>query len=345
MRLNYDVIIIGGGPSGLSAAIEIGKFSNISTIIIDENNIVGGRLLMQPHKFFGSKDQYAGFRGFEIASILKKKLNMRNVKILNNTAVWAVNKMNNVFCLSNSGKSFSIGAKHIIFACGAKEKAIFFPGWTLPGVFYSGALQSLVNIYRVKVGENVLIVGSGNVGLIIAYQLLQAGFKIKAVVEKENSVGGYEVHKNKIQRLGVPIYTSSNLIKVEGKRYLKKAVVNIKGSRKIFNLDTVCIAVGMVPQIELLNEINCEFYFNHRKEFIPKYDSDMRINKNNFVCGDLSGVEEASIAMDEGKLVGLLVCKSMGVGGEISEDRIITLKKRIKNQKLFLKTSKINEKV
>lgn len=97
-------------------------------------------------------------------------------------------------------------------ATGAGENPLAFPGWTLPGVVGAGAIQTMINVHRVSVGKRVLMIGSGNVGLIVTYQLLQAGIDVAGIVEAAPQLGGYGVHAGKVRRAGVPLYVGHTVI-------------------------------------------------------------------------------------------------------------------------------------
>ena len=147
-------------------------------------------------------------------------------------------------------------AKKIILCTGAIENPVFFPGWTLPGVMTAGAVQTLVNIYRVLPDTRFLMIGSGNVGLIISYQLLQAGAKVEAIVEAAPQIGGYQVHAAKVLRAGVPIYTKHTVKEVLGDGKVETAIITevdskwqpIKGTEKRLDVGAVCLAVGLSPR-------------------------------------------------------------------------------------------------
>jgi sarcosine oxidase, subunit alpha len=217
-----EVLILGGGPAGLSAAIELGKLG-VDTLIVDDKSRLGGKLLLQTHKFFGSvEDSHAGTRGFEIARILEEEVrNLDSVEIwLNTTAVGC-------FPIALSGWSKEVstersGPRGFWLATGAREKMLSFPGNTLPGVYGAGAFQTLVNRDLIKSSDRILIVGGGNVGLIAGYHAIQAGIHVVALVEALPQVGGYKVHADKLKRLGVPIHTSHTVVSATGKERVER---------------------------------------------------------------------------------------------------------------------------
>jgi NADPH-dependent 2,4-dienoyl-CoA reductase/sulfur reductase-like enzyme len=203
-----DLAIVGAGPAGLAAAIE-GAKRGCSTVVVDRNPKPGGQLIKQIHKFFGSREHRAGTRGVDIAQDLFREVHELGTTLMLGWEVYAIQPGRLEVVQSSFGESpdeqpeasihaakkmTSIVAKKIVLATGAEENAIHFDGWTLPGVMGAGAAQTMINVWRVLPGHRILMVGSGNVGLIVTYQLLQAGADVLAVVEAAPQIGGYRVH-------------------------------------------------------------------------------------------------------------------------------------------------------
>ncbi len=319
-----DILVVGAGPAGLGAAVEAARCGARVTVV-DENPKAGGQLYKQIHKFFGSGAHYAGVRGFQIADILLDEAKELGVNVLLDTR--AVGLLDDgSLALMQEGRLVRHRAKKVILATGAKENAFAFPGWTLPGVMTAGAAQTFCNVHGTLVGKNILMVGSGNVGLIVSYQLMQAGAKVVALVEGAPNITGYAVHAAKIQRAGVPVYTSHTIVKAEGSSHVKKATIAavntgfcpLAGSEKTLEVDTILLAVGLNPRIELAQMYRCENTFeNVLGGTFPLHDSFMRTSVENvYVCGDIAGVEEANTALEEGRLAGLHAALSLGFVGK-----------------------------
>ena len=314
-----ELVIIGGGPAGLSSAIEARK-KGVDVLLIDENLRPGGQLFKQIHRFFGSKEHLAGVRGFVIGEKLLKEVKELNVEVWLNSTVYGIFK-GNVIGVIKDGKNIVLKAKSIILATGAIENPLSFPGWTLPGVIGAGACQTMINIHRVLPGKKVLMIGSGNVGLIVSYQLLQAKADVLGVVEIMPKIGGYLVHALKIKRYGVPIYLSTTILEANGKEEVEGAVIcpvdndfkPIFKKKKEIEVDLICIAVGLSPLNELLYQAGCLFtYKGYLGGFVALHNENMETSVPGiYVAGDCSGVEEASTAMEEGKLAGISVAEKL----------------------------------
>ncbi len=317
-----DVLIVGGGPAGLSAAIECGK-SGADTVIVDDGLKLGGQLIKQTHKFFGSAKQFAGKRGIDIAKgLINEVLSLNSVELIDRSTVLALYD-DGVAVYEKNGEHHKIDAKKIIIATGAKEKMLLFTNSDLPGVYGAGAVQTLMNVYGVKPGERALMIGAGNVGLIVAYQLIQAGVEVVGIVEASDHVGGYRVHADKIKRMGVPIYLKHTIIKADGPGYVDKAIIAevddkfkpITGTEKILDVDVVCIAVGLSPLIEILGESDVKIdYIPELGGYLPIHDENMKTSNDDiYVAGDVSSIEEATSAILEGKIAAINVLKALGL--------------------------------
>jgi sarcosine oxidase subunit alpha len=294
---------------------------------------VGGQLIKQTHKFFGSQNEKAGIRGIVISDELKKDIDelkkAGKINIMLNSTVFGYyegekNLYKFMVVKRKDYDSFliEVNSKTAIFACGAMENMLLFPGNDLPGVYGAGAVQTLMNVFGVKPGKKVLMVGAGNVGLIVSYQLLQAGIDVDRVVEAAPFIGGYHVHAAKLRRYGVPIYTSHSIKEVYGKDCVQGAVVvkldknwqPIKGSEEKIECDTVCLAVGLTPTTRLLYQIGVKMDFvSEAGGYVAIHDNFMQTTiKGIFVAGDSSGIEEASTAMIEGKIAGVSAALLLG---------------------------------
>jgi len=301
-EIRVPVLIIGGGPSGLSAAIELGKLG-IETILVDDKHRLGGKLVLQTHRFFGSTDAvYAGTRGIDIASRLEKEVRTHeSIDIWLESTALAVFSDQHVGILHCGREYILVKPQAMLIAAGAREKFLAFRGNTLPGVYGAGAFQTLVNRDLVRPSNKLFIVGGGNVGLIAGYHALQAGIEVVGLVEAMPECGGYQVHRDKLARMGVPIYTSHTVLSANGSDSVESVTIAqidadfrpIPGTEKSFACDTLLIAVGLDP-------VN-EFYIKAIEFGLPAY-----------VAGDAEEIAEASAAMFSGKIKGLEIARALG---------------------------------
>ena len=331
--VKVDVLIIGAGPAGLEASLQAAK-QGASVLLIEENQRVGGQLIKQTHKFFGSKQEKAGTRGIDIAILLHQSIQslmaMDRFTLMLDATVFGFyeNKSEKEFTFAvmkrkgYQNQLVEVHCQSVVIAVGAMENMLLFPGNDLPGVYGAGAVQTLMNVYGVKPGNSVVMVGAGNVGLIVSYQLLQAGINVACVVEAAPIIGGYHVHAAKLRRCGVPILTSHSIKEVHGDHFVESAEIvtlnkqwkPVKGSEQTIDCDTVCLAVGLTPSTRLLGQIGVSMVtIPEAGGYVALHDHTMQTSVPNvFVAGDASGIEEASTAMIEGKIAGLHAAHSVG---------------------------------
>ena len=321
--INVEILVVGGGPAGLCAA-KAAAALGASVLICERDEIPGGQLVKQTHKFFGSRKQYAGDRGIAIGdSLLDEVINDPNIEVMPDTTVIGIYE-DGLVLAERSEKIIKINPRKIIVATGAAEKFLAFPGNDLPGIYGAGAVQTLMNVAGVIPGERVLMVGAGNIGLIVSYQLAQAGVETAAVIEGAPTIGGYLVHASKIQRLGIPVRTGYTIKEAYGDGKVEGAIICrldpawnlIKGSEEDIKCDTICLAVGLTPLTELCWQAGCEMAFiRELSGHVPLIDKYLQTtNPKIYVAGDVSGVEEASSAMVEGRLAGYSAACSLGYG-------------------------------
>ena len=212
-------------------------------------------------------------------------------------------------------------------------------------------MQTLMNVYGVKPGNKVLMVGAGNIGLIVSYQLMQAGVEVKAIIDAAPRIGGFLVHASKIRRMGIPILTSHTVKYAYGKDSLEKVTLwqiddkwqPIPGTEVDIEADVMCISVGLSPLTELLWQIGCDMKFvPELGGHVPLRNKDLETSiKGIYVAGDTAGIEEASSAMVEGRLAGFCAAKSLGYEGKDFEEQ----KKDCLEQLSSLRSGPVGEKI
>jgi len=348
-----DLAVVGAGPAGLAAAIE-GAKRGCTAVVVDRNPTPGGQLIKQIHKFFGSREHQAGTRGVDIAQRLFREAQALGVTLMLGWEVYDIKPGRLEVIRTSFGeltsdqpaasflgatKTQSINVEKIVLATGAEENAIHFDGWTLPGVMGAGAAQTMINVWRVLPGNRVLMVGSGNVGLIVTYQLLQAGADVAAIVEAALKIGGYGVHAAKVRRAGIPILTSHTVVEACGESRVTGAIIAqvdaswnpVPGSEKTFDVDTICVATGLRPNARLASLAGCRLTNSPvLGGWVPIHNSRLETTVPGiYVAGDVSGIEEASTALEEGRLAGISTAASLGKSNAGDEEEIRTIDERL----------------
>ncbi|MHC4916183.1 MAG: FAD-dependent oxidoreductase [Planctomycetota bacterium] len=305
-RAGPDLLVVGAGPAGLCAAIE-GRRAGASVLLVDDKDRPGGQLVKQTHMFFGSRLERAGVRGFDIARELADEYAKLGGELLLETMITGIYPDGTVTALRADRELLRVAPARIVVAAGAYENMLPFPGCDLPGVCGAGGLQTLMNVYGVLPGRRTLMVGAGNIGLIVAYQILQAGGEIA-----------------KSRRTGVPLLCSHSIRAAVGSDRVEKAIlVRLEGGREApgsefaVEVDSICLSVGLSPLSELFFQAGCRTeYVPALGGWVPWHDEEMRTsNPAVYVAGDSSGIEEASSAMVEGRIAGRAAAASLA-GGE-----------------------------
>ncbi|MFO7951588.1 MAG: NAD(P)/FAD-dependent oxidoreductase [Bacillota bacterium] len=320
-----EVLVIGSGPAGLMAGLQAAELG-AKVALVERDAYLGGQLVKQTHMFFGSKEHYASERGFKIAENLSAAVQEHaNIEVLNNTTALGYYE-DGVVPLEIEKEFVPAVYDALIMATGAQENTLLFPNCDLPGIYGAGAVQTLMNVHGVVPGKRVAMVGAGNIGVIVSYQLLQAGVAVSAIIEAMPEIGAYHVHASKVRRMGVPIYTSHTVISASGSEQLEGLVFAevdpqmnlVPGSEKELAVDVLCLAVGLSPLTEILFQAGC------RMTYVPDLGGHVPLRSDTFetsvpgvfVAGDAGAIEEASAAMMEGKIAGMAAAARMGYGSE-----------------------------
>ncbi len=321
MSRKTELFVVGGGPAGLSAAIVAAQLG-AKVLLVDDNPNLGGQLIKQTHRFFGSSARDAGIRGFSIATKLCSEADevKKNLKLLMGTSAVG-------FYQDGEGAILSpelfekVSYERAIVCTGATENSLNFENNDLPGVYGAGAVQTLMNVHGIKPGKKILMIGSGNIGLIVSYQLIQAGVEVVGLVEAMPTIGGYLVHASKIRRLGVPIHTSHTIVNAKGTKGVDGAVLcrlddrfqRVPNTEFEVDCDCICLAVGLSPLIDLFQQAGCKTGFvPELGGLVPLHDVNMRTtNPRVYVAGDASGIEEATTAILGGRIAGARAYESL----------------------------------
>jgi len=305
------VAIAGAGPAGL-AAREVLNSHNVPNLVIDSNDHIGGQFLMQTHQFFffEKEQRFGGMRGFDIAKMLAGE---SHEGIMLNSTIWDILQGQRIAAKNmRTGEIFYVDAEYLIVATGAVPFMPAFGNDDLPGVYTAAVIQKMMNQEFTLLGKNILTVGAGNIGYLTSYQLMQAGAKVKAIIEAMPHEGGFPVQANRVRRLGIPVILSHTLVRAipnSTNDGIRGAVIaesrdfaSVPGTEKIIDgIDAINICTGLIPDNQLL--------VKGREVFGTKV----------YAGGDAMRIGEGTTAVLRGKQAAMEIIQEMGIRSNYSE--------------------------
>ena len=260
---HYDLIIIGGGPAGMAVAVGAADAGLKKILLLERHPRLGGILNQCIHVGFGLRYFKEELTGTEYAFRYNKLFEQTGTEVSTNSFVHKVTPEKKVTFVCPEGE-FLISGEHVVLATGCRERTremLTTPGTRPAGIFTAGLAQEMVNIHGILPGKNVVIVGSGDIGLIMARRVTLEGARVHAVLEILDHLSG--LVRNKIQCLddfGIPLYLQHEILKIEGKNRVEgiRFRDNATGEVKETACDTLLYSVGLIPERDLLMDAGIE---------------------------------------------------------------------------------------
>ena len=309
-----DVVVIGGGSAGLAAAIVVNK-AGLDVLILERDKELGGITLQCIHNGFGLHEFEEELTGPEYVQRFINQVKEMKIPYKLDTMVIEFTPEKTVYAVNNKEGLIEIKAKAIILAMGCRERtrgAINMPGFRPAGIYTAGQAQRFVNIEGYLPGRSYVILGSGDIGMIMARRLTWEGCQVKAVVEILPYVSG--LIRNQVQCLedyGIPLITSYTVTKIHGKDRVKGVTISkvdrnfdrVIGSEKFIECDTLLLSVGLIPENELTREAGAKI----SKMGGPIVDNNLETTlEGAFACGNVLQVHDlVDLVSAEAKRAGL----------------------------------------
>lgn len=318
MKLEYDLVIIGGGPAGLAVALEARRNTVKDILLLERDKYLGGILPQCIHNGFGVQYFKEELTGPEYAGRFITKLKDCQIDIKTKTMVINITSDKRIIAINRDDGLLHIQSKAVVLAMGCRERtreAIAVPGSRPAGIFTAGTAQRYINIEGYMPGREVVVLGSGDIGMIMARRMTLEGARVKAVLEIMPFSTG--LIRNKVQCLddfNIPLKFNHTITRIEGGKRVEKVTVAqvdknlqaIPGTEEEISCDTVLLSVGLIPENELTSEAGIKLDPVTRGPIVNE-NRETEI-EGIFACGNVLHVHDlADFVTEEGEIVGRAV--------------------------------------
>jgi len=318
MKLEYDLVIIGGGPAGLAVALEARRNAVKDILLLERDKYLGGILPQCIHNGFGLQYFKEELTGPEYAERFIAKLNNNQIDVKTETMVTKVTPDKQIIAINRDDGLLHIQAKAVVLAMGCRERtreAITIPGNRPAGIFTAGTAQRFINIEGYIPGREVVVLGSGDIGMIMARRMTLEGARIKAVLEIMPFSTG--LIRNKVQCLddfNIPLKFNHTITRIEGEKRIERVIVAqvdnslqvIPETEEEISCDTILLSVGLIPENELTGEAGIKLDPVTRGPIVNE-NRETEI-EGIFACGNVLHVHDlADFVTEEGEIVGRAV--------------------------------------
>lgn len=359
----YDVLVIGGGPAGLAAAIETAQ-AGLGVAVVDERPTFGGQIFKQPGTGFRITSVRELGHDFARGRRLIEGAERSGAALLPGTSAVAI-RGTSVVLVTEGEHARMVEARRVIIAAGAHDRPVVFPGWALPGVITAGGAQSLVKTQRVLPGHAIVFAGSGPLALAFPAQLRAYGANVTLVLEAGPAPGPGDVvrlmraargntrllrdalaYRSRLLAARVRLRYRRIVVRAEGEGRVERVVHAaadaawrpVAGTEETVAADTLCVGYGFVPSVELLRLAGCDFTYDESLGGpVPVRDEWLRTTVDGIsAAGDGTGVAGSYVAVDEGRLAALGALLDLGaITADAAGSRGAPIRARLHHKESF----------